>query len=188
MKSFRDRLMEDFDVKKTTGKDGKMHRVYTYVGDYASWNLNEEELTRYKRFFVGSGISILLLFAWKSFQNIPLNSSRFAGGATILSLIALMTLGMGIWQFAREKKEMYLRDCRQIKGLIISGSILYMLFQLFGIVMSVIFLISDGFSVLAVLVLIAGALTLFLAFVIFAAIVRLKYLEIPGKKSLEGKY
>ena len=181
MKSFQDRLFKDFDVKKVTGKNGKTRREYTYIGDYAVWNLTAEELDSYKRLYAGSGIVLCVLYLWKSLMPVPVNSSSLAGGASLLSLVALMALIMGIWEFVRAKKEMYLRDCLQMKDLVLWGSILYLILQVFILVTGIVFLAGNGISFWSVMVLLAGLLSAFLAFVLFAAQRRLKHLEIPNK-------
>ena len=182
MKCFQDRLFKDFDAKRVTGKDGKTRRVYTYVGDYAAWNLKDEELQRYKRLYLGAGIVLLVLYVWKSLMRVPLNSSPLTGAATLFCLVALMVLLGGVWQFIRAKKEMYLRDCRQMKDLVLWGSILYLIFELFGTIAGIVFLILNGVTFWSVMVILAGLVTAFLAFVFFAAQRKLTILEIPGKK------
>ena len=183
MKSFQDRLFKDFDVKKVTGKDGKTRRVYIYVGDFAAWNLKDDELIRYKHLYAGAGLMILLLYIWKSLMRVPLNSSRFAGGAALFCLIPLMALLGGVWQFVRAGKEMYLRDCRQMKDLVLWGSILYCIFEIFGTIAGIEYVIKYGVTFWSVLVILAGVVCAFLSFVLYFAQLRLRFLEIPGKAS-----
>ena len=181
MKSFQDRLFKDFDVKKETGKNGRTRRVYTYVGDYAAWNIPDEKLKKTKSLYAGGGIAIALLYIWKSLQGVPLNSSGIVGAITLLSLAALIALAIGIWQFVMSKKEMYLRDCKETKTLVTAGSMAYFILQLGGCVAGIVFLILEGASFLSILVVIAGVVSAFLAYVIFSSQVRISYLEIPNK-------
>lgn len=183
MKSFQDRLFKDFDAKKVIGEDGKARRVYTYVGDYAVWNLTAEELGRYKRLYACAGVLLCVLYLCKSLVPVPLNSSRYVGGATLFALVPLIALVMGLWQFVRAKKEMYLRDCREMKDLILWGSILYLVIQTIGVVMSIVHFIAEGVSFPEILVILAGFAAGFLSFILFREQKQLTILEIPGKKT-----
>ena len=181
MKSFQDRLFKDFDAKKVTGKDGKTRRVYTYVGDYAAWTLTPDELDRYKHLYIGGGIVLIFLYIWKGIVSFPINSYQYLGGANLISLVPLMALVMGLYSFIRAKKEMYLRDCKQMKGLILWGAILYLIFQAAAFVLCVVYMVLEGVSLWSVVITAATLLSAFLALVIYAAQLKVKYIEIPGK-------
>ena len=184
MKSFQDRLFKDFDVEKVPEKNGKIRNRYVYVGDYAAWCLNEEEKIRYKRLYAGCGILIIVLYIWKSLMPLPVNSARFAGASTLLSLAALMPLIGGLWKFIFARKEMYLRDAREARSWILWGSMLYLILQIAGVIAGIVFSVMHGAGFWEAVVILAGAVSAFLAFVLYAAQLRLRYLEIPnpGKK------
>ena len=180
MKSFQEILFKDFDVKKEVQKHGKVKRTYVYVGDYAAWNLKDEELLRYKRLYVSATVLLCLLFIWSALQRVPLNSARLPGGFLLLCLVSLLPIVMGVWQFVTAPKKMYKRDCLRMKDLVLWGSILYLIFRVCGTVTGIPVLVSEGVTLLSVVVFIAGILTAGLALVLFLAQRKLKYLEIPG--------
>ena len=187
MKSFQDRLFKDFDVKHIVGKNGKTRPTYVYVGDYAVWSLTEDELQRYKRLYSGSGIVLLCLCIWKSLARVPLNSSHVAGAMSLLSLVALAPMLWGMSRFLFAKKQMYLRDAKEIKNLINWSSMIFIITQIAGVVSGIIFIIGNGADFLSVLVILAGAISAFLAFVVNAAQRRISYLEIQGEGKRKDK-
>ena len=184
MKSFQDRLFKDFDVEKVPGKNGKIKNVYVYKGDFAEWKMTGEERERYKRLYIGSGFILVVLFLWKSLQHVPLNSSHLVGGATLLSIPALLALLVGLIQFVIAKEKMYLRDCLQTRDLILWAGMIYFILQIFLFVCSIIYVVLNGVSFVSVLVILADLLSGFLAFVLFAAQNKLKHEVIMGKERM----
>ena len=185
MKSFQDRLFKDFDVHDVKGRNGKTRRGYVYVGDYAVWNLRDDELKRHKRLYALSGLLMIAVIIWKSLIRSPINSSRFVGAFTLLSMAALIPVVMGIWGFVRAEKKMYMRDCVQTKDLILWGSTIFMILQLATVFMGIVYMISLGFSVWSLIVTLAGVLLAVMAFIILKAQLKLTFLEIPGEKKKE---
>lgn len=187
MKSFQERVLKDFDVKQEVQKNGHIKNVYVYVGKYASWGKEGEELSRYKRIHLWGGILMVICLVWAAFQKIPMNAFNWTGALTLLSFAALLAFGMGIIQFVCSKKRMYVRDCKIIRELVLWGGMIYFLLQLADVIAGTVYLIRHESSVLSVMAVLAYALSAFLAFVIFMVQKKLGYRELEAVCSREGK-
>lgn len=188
MKSFQDRLFKDFDVEKRKTKDGKIKNVYVYKGLYVFWDLPQEMLARYKRLYLCAGILMGVLLAFASLLRLPLNASKYAGGVTLLAWVAYMVLVMGLFSFIRAKHNMYLRDCNQMRTMILWSSMLFFLLETAYVILGIVYLIQHGGNVTSVVALLAGALAGALSLVIFLAQNKLNYREISGKKLIDGHF
>ena len=180
MKSFQERLFNDFDVKLEQQENGKVKRVYVYKGDYASWDLNEEMLKRYRRLYAAAGLLLCALYIWKSVLRTPMNADGIVGGFTMLSFVALMILVIGLWNFVFAKKEMYIRDTKQMIPLIMGGSIAFALFQAATAAAAVLFLIRNRVDTNGILILIGSLISALLSGCLFLAQKKLTYSERKG--------
>lgn len=148
----------------------------------------EKDLAGYKRRYLGAGLLAGLLLLWASLQRTPLNASKYEGGVTLLCYVAYMVFAMGFIQFFRAKRNMYLRDCTQMRALILWGGMIFFILQALNVLLGGLFLITNGATILSLLVVAANALSAVLALTVFIAQNKLTYREISGKKLIEGHF
>ena len=103
MKSFQERVLKDFDVKQEVQKNGHIKNVYVYVGKYASWGKEGEELSRYKRIHLWGGILMVICLVWAAFQKIPMNAFNWTGALTLLSLLRCLLLEWGSFSLSAQR-------------------------------------------------------------------------------------
>lgn len=182
MKGFQDRLFKDFDVIKVRTETGRIRRKYVYRGKYAFWKMPESMLLRYRRMYAGCAFLMCLLFLWGAFQTEPVNASKMVGGMTLLAAVALMALVIGLVRFIAAKKKMYLRDCLQMRDLILWSSMIFFLLQTAAAVSGVWFLIRDGVSGRSILVVLSFGLTAGMSMAVFLTQLKLTYV-IEGEET-----
>lgn len=181
MKNFQDRLFKDFDVRQELQKNGRVKKVYVYKGEYAVWEKSLEEVHRYKRLCRNSAVLLCVCYAWAALQRISLNSSKISGCITLLSFAAVIALVMGVFQFVRSSEKMYLRDCRQMRDMVLWSSIIYFILQVCNLAVGVIYVFVKGADIFTVFVLGAYGISGFLALVIFLVQNKLRYKIVERK-------
>ena len=101
---------------------------------------------------------------------------------TLLAAVALMALVIGLVRFIAAKKKMYLRDCLQMRDLILWSSMIFFLLQTAAAVSGVWFLIRDGVSGRSILVVLSFGLTAGMSMAVFLTQLKLTYV-IEGEET-----
>ncbi len=175
MKSFQERLFQDFDVRQELQKNGRVKKVYVYKGDYAVWDLDEDMLRRSRRLHLSGIFFICLLYIWGALQRIPVNSGKLVGCFTLISLVAMIVLVMGGAQFVRSRDRMYLRDCRIMRDEILWSSVIYCILQAANTIAGIVYCAGNGGNLRSGLVLTAYGISALLSLIVFLAQNKMKY-------------
>lgn len=176
MKGFQNRLFKDFDVTLELQPNGKTKRVYRYRGEYVSWKKSDEEVVRIKRISIYFGILLFAMQIWSSLQKVPMNSSKLVGGFSLLSVAAVCSLWIGIWEFIRLKeKRMYKRDCKMARELILWFSMIYFILLVVSVILELVYIIGNGVDARSVFIILFGICSAVLNMLLFRIVLQLKY-------------
>lgn len=179
MKSFQNRLLHDFDVKQEMMPDGKgMRNVYVYKGEYAVWQIDQDLLRRYRKIYAGLILINIVLFFLCSFQRVDMNTSHLVGFFTLLSLVLLIAETIGVVEFEIAKRQMYLRDCKIIKDVILWSAMIHFLVLAAATVSGVVYLAQAGFDITSGFVILGFLISAFTSFLLWILQNRLKYSKV----------
>ena len=182
MKSFQERLLKDFDVKQKF-INGRMKNVYVYKGKYAVWDAEPDLLKRFRRIHLGGGILAILLLVWGALQEVPVNASHLVGFFTLVSCVLMAAFLYGVISFCRSEEQMYLRDCKMMRDIILWCGMTYALMMIANVVCGIGYLVREGATVRSVFTLVAYLISGMAVFLIYLVQLRLSYLEIEKQRN-----
>lgn len=98
-----------WECRTCIGKNGRAGKELVYIGEYYTFRLEQQALTRLKTVYGGITAALLVCYVLSSLE-LPAGSRTLWGGACILTIIPLMYLTMGMVNLFRTPLEMTYRD------------------------------------------------------------------------------